>query len=189
MADRSRSVRRVPVFDLDGTLLDSDRAVIEPLVRLGARREDILIGEPVVAACRRLGVDLDAYVEAYDPAEAGPFPGVPELVAALGVWAVCSNKHAGQGSTDLARWGWRPTVAMFSDAFGGEGKRLPPVLDALGLEASEIVFVGDTEHDRDVAAEVGCLFAVAGWNARTAGLAGDVVLAAPADVFELLADS
>lgn|GEM_PF-6337387 len=41
--------------------------------------------------------------------------------------------------------------ALFAGAFGGP-KRLEPVLDALQLEPGEVVFVGDTDHDRRCAA-------------------------------------
>lgn len=177
---------RVPVFDLDGTLLDSDEALVAPFLALGVPREAIRFGEPVDVACRRLGVATAAYVAGYDPAQAEPFPGVGELLARLPRWAVCSNKADESGEADLARWGWRPGVALFTSAFGGREKRLGPVLDALGLTAEGVVFVGDSAHDRAAAAEAGCPFVVAGWNSRTAGLEGDVVLEHPRDLLELL---
>lgn len=178
--------RLVPVFDLDGTLLDSDEALVVPFLALGVRREDITFGEPVGAACERLGVATDAYVAAYDPAMAKPFPGVAELVARLDRWAVCSNKADVPGLADLARWGWEPEVALFTDAFGGGQKELEPVLDALGLRPIDVVYVGDSEHDRAAAAVVGCRFVVAGWNPRARGVVGDVVLDRPGDLLGLL---
>jgi phosphoglycolate phosphatase-like HAD superfamily hydrolase len=99
---------------------------------------------------------------------------------------VCSNKRPGAGHAELRRLGWKPDVALFSDAFGGP-KRLGPVLDALGVEATAVVFVGDTAHDRECARVAGCRFALAGWNARSAPEAGDVVLARPLDLLDLLA--
>jgi 8-oxo-dGTP diphosphatase len=60
---------------------------------------------------------------------------------------VCSNKHPSGGRAELARLGWAPELALFSDAFAGP-KELAPVLDHLGLRADEVVFVGDTDHDR-----------------------------------------
>lgn len=176
----------VPVFDLDGTLLDSDEALVVPFLRLGVPREEIGFGEPVAEACARLGVQLDAYVDAYDPATAHPFPGVDELVAHLGRWAVCSNKHPRAAKADLARWGWAPTVALFSDAFDWGQKRLAPVFDALGVLGTGVLYVGDSEHDRATAAEAGCAFALAGWNPRAEPSPGDLVLAEPADVLEHL---
>jgi phosphoglycolate phosphatase-like HAD superfamily hydrolase len=177
---------RVPIFDLDGTLLDSDEALVRPLLALGVARADIRFGEPVAVACSRLGVSLDAYVDAYDPEESVPFPGVSDLVSSLTRWAVCSNKHPRSGLADLDRWSWSPTVALFSDAFEWGDKALAPVLAVLGLTAREVVYVGDSPHDRAVASAAGCRFVVAGWNPRTDGLAGDVVLQEPLELLELL---
>jgi phosphoglycolate phosphatase-like HAD superfamily hydrolase len=177
---------RVPIFDLDGTLLDSDDALVAPFVNFGIARERITFGEPVAEACARLGVDLDAYVDAYDPALARPFAGVPELLAQLDRWAVCSNKAGRSARADLARWGWEPSVALFTEDFGGLQKQLGPMLAALGVTAADVVFVGDSAHDRAAAATVGCRFAVAGWNPRTRDLEGDVRLERPAELLALL---
>jgi HAD superfamily hydrolase (TIGR01549 family) len=178
-------VSRVPIFDLDGTLIDSDEALVAPFVALGVDRSDITFGHVLAAECDRLGIALDDYLAAYDETMAQPFAGAEELVAQLGRWAVCSNKHPRSGRAELDRLGWKPEIAVFSDAFAGP-KQLDPVLRALGLDAAEVVFVGDTAHDRACAAAVGAAFALAGWNPRAVAADGDVVLAAPADVLALL---
>lgn len=156
------------IFDLDGTLIDSDRALIDPFLRLGLTLDQITFGHPMVEFCRDHGIDVEAYVEAYDTTAAPPFPGAEELVAALGRWAICSNKHPRSGRDELARLGWRPEVALFADAFDGGAKHLTPVLDLLRLDSEEVAFVGDTAHDAACAREVGCRFIWAGWNPRTA---------------------
>lgn len=155
------------IFDLDGTLLDSDEALVRPFLELGMAREEITFGHPVVEACAAWGIDLDEYLRRYDTGAASPFPGAEELVGRLERWAICSNKHPVSGRAELARLGWRPEVAAFADTFDGGPKHLGPVLDALGLGAHEVVFVGDTEHDLACAMEVGCRFVWAGWNPRT----------------------
>jgi phosphoglycolate phosphatase-like HAD superfamily hydrolase len=176
----------VPIFDLDGTLLDSDEALVAPFLALGVRREDIAFGEPVAVACERLGVPTEVYVARYDPSMAAPFPGVRELVARLGRWAVCSNKAVESGRADLGRWGWDPEVALFTDAFGGGQKTLGPVLEVLGLTAGEVVYVGDSEHDREAASAAGCRFLVAGWNPRARDVRGDQLLTQPSELLPLL---
>jgi HAD superfamily hydrolase (TIGR01549 family) len=179
--------RRLPVFDLDGTLLDTDEALVRPFLALGVAREDITFGHVLADECDRLGIELDAYLDHYDVDQAMPFPGVAELMDEIvaGRWAVCSNKHPQAGHAELDRLGWQPEVALFTDAFDGP-KRLGPVLEALGVEAVEIVFVGDTGHDRACAAEVGVPFGLAGWNPRHRPEPGDVVLQTPLDVLDLL---
>ncbi len=175
----------IPVFDLDGTLIDSDEALVGAFVALGVDRASVTFGHVLEAECERLGVDVDAYLAVYDEDRSQPFAGVAAVVERLGRWAVCSNKHADSGRAELARLGWSPEVACFRDAFVGP-KQLGPVLAALELGADQIVFVGDTAHDRACAVEVGARFALAGWNPRAEPEPGDLVLARPDDVFDLL---
>ena len=178
----------VPVFDLDGTLLDSDAALVAPFVAAGVPHESVTFGHVLSEECERLGIGVDEYLEAYDEGAAQPFPGVIELVTQVsrsGRWAVCSNKHPRSGQAELTRLGWEPDVALFSDAFGGP-KHLGPVLDALGLGAGDIVFVGDTAHDRACAQALAIPFGLAGWNPRAVGADGDVVLDRPLDVLALM---
>lgn len=177
-----------PVFDLDGTLLDSDAALAAPYVALGVPADEVTFGHVVAEECERLGLSVDDYVSRYDVDAARPFAGVDELVRSLEVWAVCSNKVRAAGSAELARLGWSPAVAWFAEDFGGGAKRLGPVLEALGVRGADVVFVGDTDHDRSCASAVGARFALAAWNPRAAPLAvdGDVVLSAPADLLALL---
>lgn len=176
----------VPVFDLDGTLLDSDEALIAPFLALGVDRADITFGHTLVNECDRFGFRVEDYVAHYDVDLALPFPGVETLLKQLDRWAVCSNKLLDGGAAELARMGWEPEAVMFADAFGGAGKSLAPMLERLGLTASQIIFVGDTLHDRRCATDVGCRFVWAGWNDRAEPTEGDEVLAAPGDLLALL---
>jgi HAD superfamily hydrolase (TIGR01549 family) len=175
----------VPVFDLDGTLIDSDAALVDAFVALGVERQAVSFGHVLATECERLGVDMDAYLAAYDEDQAQPFAGTDALIGQLGRWAVCSNKHRRSGQVELARLGWKPDLAMFSETFDGP-KRLGPVLDALGLAADQILFVGDTAHDRLCAAEVGAMFALAGWNPRAVPGPDDLVLRQPSEVLGVL---
>ena len=149
------------IFDLDGTLIDSDDALIDPFVRLGMARDEITFGHPIEEACAEWGIDIDRYIELYDTAVAQPFEGADEVVRQLGRWAICSN--------------------------GGAAKRLAPVIEAMGLDATDVAYVGDTEHDQACAEAVGCEFYWAGWNPRTRGLAtGPRVLDTPERLLALV---
>jgi HAD superfamily hydrolase (TIGR01549 family) len=172
----------VAVFDLDGTLLDSDQALIDPFLALGAAESDITFGHVLEHECRRLGIEMQAYLDAYDTTSALAFAGVEEMLGELTRWAVCSNKRGDAGRAELARLGWTPEVALFADSFHG-GKTLGPVAEAMGIEPREILFVGDTEHDLTVATEAGAGFVFAGWNERrTVPSEEVVVLRDPAEV-------
>jgi HAD superfamily hydrolase (TIGR01549 family) len=173
------------VFDLDGTLIDSDAALLGAFVALGVPAEAVTYGHVLADECVRLGIGVDAYLEAYDTAAAQPFAGVDAMLARLPRWSVCSNKHVDSGRAELARLGWQPEVALFADAFDGP-KRLEPVLAALGVHPGSVLFVGDTDHDRTCAAVAGCSFALAGWNPRVVPRAGDLVLERPADLVGLV---
>lgn len=166
------------MFDLDGTLVDSDAALAGAFVALGVAREDITYGHVIAEECRRLGLSLDDYLDAYDVGAVLPYPGVEAMLGGLSRWAVCSNKHPRSGWAELNRLGWEPELAMFADSFDGP-KRLGPVLDKLGLGADEVLFVGDTDHDREAAAAVGCRFVWAGWNPRCRPRPGDEVATEP----------
>jgi HAD superfamily hydrolase (TIGR01549 family) len=178
---RAPIMARLPIFDLDGTLLDTDEALVATFVTFGVPREEVTFGHVLADECARLGIDLDTFLDRYDTDVAQPFPGVAELVARLDRWALCSNKHPASGLRELSRLGWTPEVALFSDAFAGP-KRLPPVLDALGLEPAHVAFIGDTAHDRVVAAEVQVPFGLAAWNPRAIATEGDRMLSTPLDV-------
>ncbi|MGV3759102.1 MAG: HAD family hydrolase [Actinomycetota bacterium] len=177
------------LFDFDGTLVDSDQALTLPFQALGIPEADRPpLGLPLVEACRRVGITVEQYLAHYDPSSAQPFDGVPELLAGLDRWGVASNKQRTSGLRELARLGWSPTAAFFSDDFGGKEKELAPLLAVLDLEPTDAVYVGDTHHDRACAALVGIPFAVAGWNprARAAAEPDDTVLDHPRQVLDLL---
>ncbi len=180
---------RVPVaiFDFDGTLVDSDEALLVPFDRLGVARSDVLMGSAVAEECERHGISMQAYVDAYDTEVVQPFPGIEDMLARLPRWAMLSNKHPQSALAELARLDWEPDLVMCADAFDWAHKSLVPMLDAMGLSPDEVVMVGDSGGDVRCAEEVGCRFVWAGWNARVqaAAPAGEVA-ATPAALLGLL---
>ena len=182
------STARVPLFDFDGTLVDSDAALTAPFRALGVDPDLVPLGLPLGVACERVGITVAAYCDHYDSTEVRPFAGVPELLGGLERWGLASNKLRASGRSELERLRWLPEVALFSDDFGGEEKALGPLLDAMRLTPDEVVFVGDTDHDRACSAAAGVPFALAGWNprARAGAHRDDRVLDVPGDLLALL---
>ena len=66
--------RPIIVFDVDGTLLDSDEPLIAPFVHLGIDRADITFGHVLADECERLGISVAAYLDAYDVTASQPVP-------------------------------------------------------------------------------------------------------------------
>ncbi len=168
------SLRRMPerrppkmvVFDFDGTLVDSDEALLVPFDRLGVARSDVVMGSAVAEECERLGVSMQAYVDAYDTESVQPFEGIEPMLGAIPRWSILSNKHPDSAIAELSRLGWEPEATMCADSFGWAHKSLAPLLAWLGMGPAEVVMVGDSNGDLRCAQEVGCRFVWAGWNER-----------------------
>jgi HAD superfamily hydrolase (TIGR01549 family) len=173
------------IFDLDGTLLDSDRALVNAFVRCGIPAESVTFGHLITDECARLGIALDDYFAAYDAADVLPFDGVASMLAQLDRWAIASHKDRTMAHNELRALGWLPEVALFAQDFDGP-KSLELVLAALGLGSGDVLFVGDTVHDRRAALDAGVRYVVAGWNGRAERFDGDLVAARPSDILSLL---
>lgn len=185
MQTPSRTYRAL-VFDFDGTLVDSDDELVRAFVVLGIDREQITFGHAIKVEAERLGLSVEDYADAYRTDVVHPFPGVAEVVPHLGRWALCSNKHPRSGTAELARLGWSPEVAVFSDHFDWAHKELGPVLELLGLRAQDVAMVGDSGGDAQCAAQVGCDMVWAGWNPRVARAApAGIVLERPDQLLDL----
>lgn len=176
------------IIDLDGTLVDSaplianiinrmlaDRGALRTVAATKARAFLTRGGSQLVAAL--LGDDLDhldrdladfrtRYAALETPADC-LFPGVRDGLAALsgmGVqMAICSNKPQSLCDKIVAELG----LADVFDAVVGSSDSLPlkpapalarRALDLLGSRASDCLYVGDSDVDRQTAANAGIGF-------------------------------
>ncbi len=164
------------IFDLDGTLCDTEAGIMAHLARalelagLDVPPPDVLrgcVGPPWPEFLPTIGVPPDryddvvsAYRATYDheaPALALPFPGIPEALRALDdaglSLSVATSKpqHLADrivGDGPLGRW--IPTVLGADPDAGRHVKAdvVEAVLDAVpGIARDAIVMVGDRHHD------------------------------------------
>ena len=189
MRPRYRSV----VFDLDGTLADTEPLVLGCMLETinahgHAVDEELLlryIGPPLpVMLHNMLGLDLDQaqpiymdYLRRYEDvymSQTRPLPGAELLLDALGEanvpLAVVTNKRedAGRKTVALLDWTERFETIIGADTASDPKPHPAPLLHALEIldgEPESAVMVGDTESDMG-----------AGRNARFAGVIGIVGL-------------
>lgn len=188
-----RSRLRAVLFDLDGTLFESRRlygeayrrAVLpilerpltrEDLQRISPRSESAFFEAAVPKARRAEALDAfrQEYAALHETGFDGLFDGVTDLLHAVAEAGLRRGVVSGK-----SRMSWQVTAAHLelADAFDvvvldddvlapkpdPEGLRL--ALTALGLEAAEAAYVGDTASDMAAAAAAGIWPILAAWAA------------------------
>lgn len=182
------------VFDLDGTLIDSRPDLVCAINQM--RREldlaplevsavERMVGEGARLLVRRaLGGDPDPellersharflaiYAECCTD-RTSPYPGIPELVEALGATrriALLTNKPEAMTRTILARFGWE---SAFRVVVGGDtlafrkpdGRGLLWIADELRVQSEDLLLVGDSRIDAEAAAAAGVPFLWVSWG-------------------------
>jgi phosphoglycolate phosphatase len=203
------------VFDLDGTLIDSRRDITTAINRIRGRYglpplelEEVvgMVGEGARVLIERAFAGLPAerldealvlYLAAYREVcldETCPYPGVPEMLAALAAvypLALLSNKGEELSRLILAGLG---LDSCFREVMGGDslpsrkpdpaGLRL--LAERLGVPVDSLLLVGDTRIDAETAHAAGCPFALVEWGfprpLGTAGLMTDLRVATAAEL-------
>ncbi|GLZ55505.1 hypothetical protein Acsp07_51220 [Actinomycetospora sp. NBRC 106378] len=186
------------LFDMDGTLVDSD-AVVERVWRAWARENDVdedlvlatMPGRPAADTVREVRPDLDA--EAHGRAQLAKeyndldgvvaAPGAHELVAALTVpWAVVTSADARLAGLRLGAAGITPPLLVTRDQLT-HGKPHPEgylrAAELLGADPTRCLVVEDTATGAAAGKAAG---------ARVAGLKGidaDLPITSLTDLLEL----
>lgn len=205
------------VFDVDGTLLDSQHSINAGLARtareLTGRDVPLSLAAeafalPSRAALRHVGVaeaDMEQGLLLFDRYSyregvgSAPFPGVTALLEGLARagWpmSVFSARDEGELDSDPA---FRPLARYFRRLMGVRYSLRPkPAPDGLlrflreeGLRPSEVLMVGDASTDSGSAAGAGVPFALAAWNpgADNSAVPHDFLLRAPEELWTLLRD-
>lgn len=185
---------RIVVFDLDGTLIDSEAGIVFAMQRtvetLKLPQETVehwqrLIGVPlreqmplILPEGRReqAAQVIEVYREVYREvmlATSLPFEGVPELLQELHVrgivLAICSGKRGRAIAEVLAHLGWQgffKVVVSPDDVTRGkpDPESLLRVLELTGCPAAEAIMVGDTTFDLEMARGAGVTGCAVTWG-------------------------
>lgn len=175
--------RPVVLFDLDGTVVDTQGAILRVASRVLAERgypepdpQDLLpmVGPPleegfmlVAGVDREEAVSLaDAYRALFDeivvPDDYPPLPGMRALLDALAAsgraLAVATSRMEDTARTMVREQGLTQFCAVRGRVPGvryRKAESIAAALDALGASASEAVMVGDRKHDVEGARELG----------------------------------
>lgn len=180
------------LFDLDGTLLDTNEVVIGCIQDIASEYRgyglspselDAILGMPLDIQMAAIAVDqgdVERLVESYRTlyrsrrdALTRIFDGVHELLDSLqgdGIrMGVVSNKGRSGIDHGLAMFGLKGHIDVSVSSEDVTHRKPHPegiekALSALGLSAEEVLFVGDSGHDIEAAHAAGCLSVLVGWT-------------------------
>ena len=184
------------LFDLDGTLIDSERLILASYrhtmqEHLGYVPPEetwkATIGQPLVVQMKMfaerdeqvsamIGTYVDHNLANHDD-YVNPFPGVRSLVEAIRrsgrVLGIVTSKkrratHMGLARCDLpAEWFAAIVTADDVERYKPEPEPVLKALDLLGICGDEALFVGDSTHDMRCGRAAGVLTAAALWGPYT----------------------
>ncbi|MDR2896768.1 MAG: HAD family hydrolase [Propionibacteriaceae bacterium] len=199
------------LFDCDGTLIDTEDAIIESF-QLTLRDElgldepaaalDFILGIPGIAATRRYTDSEEAahhLLEVWTNNTAAGFrqtslfPGIADLLDWLKSQgyrtAIVTSRLAHELVDDIPRLSldrWFDTFVTASDTERHKPDAQPTelALQRLGASPGQSLFIGDSIYDQGSANAAGVLFGLAGWGVRHASHFDQAALIAqtPADV-------
>jgi len=208
------------IWDWNGTLLDDSRMAVMVINETLAKRDmptislehyQKIFGFPVIDYYRRLGFDFKdesfevvgtEFIDGYEKHkyDVGLYPGVEEVLSKLSALRVSHSilsaykqntldelvEHFGLTNRFLKIVGLNNHYAHSKVGNGIQW------MSELGMEPSEVLFVGDTEHDFEVAEAIGvdCILIPGGHQTREAlENTGAQVLDSVVDVLDLKVDS
>lgn len=179
------------VFDVDGTLLDTERSVLLSLrdtLREAAGRDyplaelEFSLGIPGADALKLLDIPnvpavlarWEELLERYRDADR-VFDGVPELLAALKDSGRClgvvTSRTRAEFDQDFSRWGLASyfqavVTADDTDLHKPCPDPLLKYMELAGAAAADVLYIGDSGHDARCAQAAGVDFGLAGWGAK-----------------------
>lgn len=197
------------VFDIDGTLIDTEEAILQSLkdtVRdmlhkeIGKQELKFALGIPGSAALRKLGItDTEGAKDRWNghllkyKSRIRLFGGIPQLLESLKMngcrLGIVTSKTRNEYTTDFAApfalSGYFGTVICEEDAPRPKPYPDPLLtyLDTARIKAGDALYIGDTLYDCQCAQNAGLDFGLAAWgNAAVQGVPADYIFRRPVDV-------
>lgn len=201
------------VFDIDGTLIDTEEALllslkdtVREILHKDIEKQDLkfALGIPGSVALSKLGITdterangrWNEHLLKYK-SRIRPFDGIPELLGGLKAngcrLGIVTSKTRNEYMTDFADpfalSDYFSTVICVEDA--AHPKPFPDpllaYLDVSDVNADSVFYIGDTLYDSQCAQSAGLDFGLAAWGyAAPSGVSADCIFKSPADVFSLL---
>lgn len=198
------------IFDIDGTLLDTEDAVLLSLKDVIEENKNqpadintlrFALGIPGPDALRRLGFDDPVYYNSrweekfknyYDRIRV--FDGIQATLTELKKQryqlGIITSKNKKEFQTDFVPFG---LAGYFSIVICAEdtckhkpfSEPMDRFLQLSGAKPGEAIYIGDTEYDLQCAKGAGVRFALALWGCKTPeGIPADYFLKKPEDIFD-----
>ena len=201
------------IFDIDGTLIDTEEAILRSLqdtVRemlhkdIGKQELKFALGIPGSVALRKLGI-VDAerangrwneHLLKYK-SRIRLFDGIPQLLDELKrngyklgiVTSKTRDEYTADFAAPFALSDYFSTVICVEDALCPKPSPEPLLayLNASHIDAEDALYIGDTLYDSQCAQNAGVDFGLAAWgNVTTLGVPADYRFKRPADALPLL---
>lgn len=198
------------VFDVDGTLIDTEYAVLQSFhdTILAVMGRDIptaeltfALGIPGTACLERLGIEnIPETLALWERNMAGyghtcaVFPGIREALEALTrqghKLGIVTSKTLSQFRQDFLPYGIEGYFGAVICADDTENHKPAPdpllkYAELAGVDISEVVYVGDSPYDMACANAAGAKFILAGWGDRQ-NVPATTRAATPAELLEMV---
>lgn len=202
------------IFDIDGTLIDTEEAILQSLKDtvwemlhkdIEKRELKFALGIPGSVTLRKLGItDAERANDRWNKhlmkykSQIRLFDGIPQLLDNLKIngykLGIVTSKTRNEYTTDFA------APFALSDYFcivicaedaprpKPSPKPLLAYLNASNINTDDAIYIGDTIYDSLCAQNAGLDFGLAAWgNAATQGISADYIFKSPADVLSFTA--
>ena len=200
------------IFDIDGTLIDTEEALLQSLQDtvlemlhkdIGKQELKFALGIPGSVTLRKLGItDHEHANDKWNEhllkykSLIRPFDGIPQLLdnlkmkgCKLGiVTSKTRHEYTADFAAPFALSDYFSTVICVEDT--PRPKPCPDpllsYLNAAHINAGDAVYIGDTIYDCQCAQNAGVDFGLAAWgNAATQGISADYIFKSPEDVLSM----